>query len=96
MARRTPQEKKRLSYQKDRRNTFGQSTQASRKAIPLHKALVERQNRKAARQALTQVGAAPDDAGAEKRLNGRKSKTWRKYPDEPLGAVVKRKLARRR
>jgi len=41
----TPQEKKELSYERDRRNVYGRSPHASRKAIPLHKALRNRANR---------------------------------------------------
>lgn len=41
----TPQEKKSLSYQKDRRNTYGENSKASRKDIPLSKALAIRAER---------------------------------------------------
>ena len=38
----TPAEKKRLSYERDGRNTYGQSNKASRKAIPRFKAASKR------------------------------------------------------
>lgn len=34
----TPQDKKALSYAKDRRNTYGENDKSSRKAIPARKA----------------------------------------------------------
>jgi hypothetical protein len=37
----TPQEKKKLSYMKDRRNTYGENGKSSRKSIRLSKALNE-------------------------------------------------------
>jgi hypothetical protein len=36
---RSPQEKKALSYELDRRNAYGQNDKAARKAIPLRKAM---------------------------------------------------------
>jgi hypothetical protein len=41
----TPQEKKRLSYENDRRNTYGENSKASRKGIPLAKARANRAER---------------------------------------------------
>ena len=99
--RRSPQEKKALSYAKDRRNAYGETDKGSRKAIPLRKRKVNRANRHAARQQLDEVGdrIAPDEAEhaerVEERVQGIKPKTWRKFPDEPLGQVVQRKLLRR-
>jgi hypothetical protein len=42
---RSPQERKALSYAKDRRNTYGENDKASRKAIPLRKAQESRKDR---------------------------------------------------
>ena len=36
--RKTPQQKKRESYEKDRRNTYGENAKASCKLIPIRKA----------------------------------------------------------
>jgi hypothetical protein len=52
----TPQEKKVLSYQKDRRNTYGESVHGARKAIPQRKAWVNRSYRHGVRQQLTPTG----------------------------------------
>ena len=43
----SPQEKKELSLQKDRRNAYGENDKASRKNIPRAKARVNRANRRA-------------------------------------------------
>lgn len=51
----TPQEKKSLSYAKDRRNTYGENSKASRKAIPLSKALGIRSQRHAENTLLQQA-----------------------------------------
>jgi hypothetical protein len=48
----TPQEKKRLSYQRDGRNTYGENDKASRKAIPLRKRLRARAVRRKTREQL--------------------------------------------
>ena len=77
--RRTPQEKKVLSYRKDRRNAYGQSDKASRKAIPRHKRLAARSLRRTAKMALTatsDVSIAPTEPS---RREG-----WKKHPDRPL------------
>ncbi len=90
----TPQEKKRLSLQKDRRNAYGENDKASRKAIPLRKAKVNRSNRRSDTVALSGALGAPDeelDNATEQKLRGRRRKVWRKWPDEPLG----KKLAER-
>ena len=50
--RRTPQEKKQISLEKDRRNVYGEHDKASRKAIPAAKARVNRANRHLDRQTL--------------------------------------------
>jgi len=91
---RSPQEKKALSLEKDRRNVYGANDKASRKRIPRAKANVNRANRRADTVALTDATGAPDeeiDAAAEDAVEGRRRKIWRKWPDEPLS----RKLARR-
>jgi hypothetical protein len=96
--RRSPQEKKALSYARDRRNAFGESDKGSRKAIPLRKRKVNRANRHAARQQLDELGdrVVPERAErVEERVQGTKPKTWRKWPDEPLGRALERKRQRR-
>ena len=96
--RRSPKEKKALSYARDRRNAYGENDKSSRKAIPLRKRKVNRANRHAARQQLGESGdrVVPEHAERiEERVQGTKPKTWRKWPDEPLGQVLERKRQRR-
>jgi hypothetical protein len=89
----TPQEKKVLSYQKDRRNTYGESVHGARKAIPQRKAWVNRSYRHTVRQ---QLAPAPIDLDHELDPVGRvRRKTWRKCADSRLGDVVHSKHTRR-
>jgi len=84
----TPQEKKQLSLQKDRRNSYGENDKASRKSIPLRKARVNRVNRHNESTALSGALGTPDDdldEAVEQKLLGRRRKIWRKWPDRPLG-----------
>ena len=97
---RTPQEKKRLSLKKDRRNTYGENDKSSRKNIPLSKALSHRKVRHKAKDDLHKLATA-DEAKAETvestLATARLQKGWwRKWPDTPLGEVVMRKLTRRK
>ena len=96
--RKTPQEKKRLSYAKDRRNTYGENAKSSRRNIARNKRLRLRNERRTAREPLR--GAAPaldeaqiDLAGA-KAIRKRK-KSWKKHADTRLGVVLTQKLRRR-
>ena len=94
----TPQEKKRLSYAKDRRNTFGENSKASRKAIPLRKAHGIRAERHSQDMRLAQsLGTVGIDAleAVENDVRATPPRVWKKYPDKPLGTFVARKLARR-
>jgi hypothetical protein len=99
MKKRTPQEKKELSYKRDRRNVYGEAPHGARKAIPLHKALRNRANRHVANQAVDYQGPKPDEALAdelESRLHHRAPQEWKKYPDAPLGEVIVRKTTYRK
>ncbi len=96
----SPQEKKRLSLKKDRRNTYGENDKASRKNIPRSKAKSHRAVRHTAKDDLHKLIAAGEEAAdviqstlASPRLQ---KGQWRKEPDTPLGEVVARKLARRK
>jgi hypothetical protein len=92
MRRRTPQEKKRLSYKKDHRNVFGRDTRATRKGIPRGKATRRRRYRRKLKDQLRAVefGIHESAQAARVRKGG-----WRKVPDEPLYNVVPQKLANR-
>jgi hypothetical protein len=97
--RRSPAEKKALSYARDCRNSFGENDKASRKAIPARKAMESRKVRRNANQALG-VHEQLDDAAAAlvesslkndiERVGG-----WRKDPDRPLGLMIERTRATR-
>lgn len=98
MERRTPQEKKRLSYVKDRRNSYGENDKSSRKNIRRNKRIPNSANRRHARTVLTALLGSPDDFRAdavEERMKVRRPKRWRKFPDAPLGAVVDGTLTNR-
>jgi hypothetical protein len=98
MKRRTPQEKKRLSYERDRRNCYGEAPHAARKSIPLRKALRNRANRHSQNQQLSYHGPAPDENLAdelESRIHHRMPKEWEKHRDAQLGEVVAEKLRNR-
>jgi hypothetical protein len=98
MRRRTPQEKKKLSYERDRRNIYGEAPHAARKAIPLRKALRNRANRHYQNQQLDYCGPTPDSDLADAMewlIYHRVPKGWRKFPDAPLREVVPRKLSDR-
>lgn len=98
MVRRSPQEKKALSYARDRRNCYGENDKSSRKGIPLRK---RRRNRVERRREVVLVGAVgrvdlavAEQCEVELLSEGRPSR-WRKWPDLPLGEVVEFKLRRR-
>ncbi|MFJ5812264.1 hypothetical protein [Streptomyces sp. NPDC093093] len=98
MKRKTPQEKKRLSYVKDHRNNYGENDKSSRKNIRRNKRFPNSANRRHAQTALTVLLGSPDDVRAdavEERMNGRRPKRWQKFPDAPLGATVDGALQRR-
>lgn len=95
----SPQEKKRLSLDKDRRNAYRENDKASRKNIPRARACSHRRVRRGAKAAVERVERMDDEAAdclqstlSTPRLQkGR----WKKYPDKPLRFVLARKLARR-
>jgi hypothetical protein len=92
--RKTPREKKPLSLQKDRRNTYGENDKASRIGIPKAKARVNRSNRHSDRQRLDEaIGGLDAEVAAAvvDRVLGRRRKAWRKVADQPLGEVLARK-----
>ncbi len=89
----SPQKKKALSLMRDCRNTFGESTSAARKSIPLRKALESRRVRHENNQALSQADrlddATLDLVESSARQNIARVGGWKKVPDEPLEAVIK-------
>jgi hypothetical protein len=95
MRRRTPQEKKKLSYERDRRNVYGEAPHAARKSIPRRKAERNSSNRHFQNAQLSYIGPTPDEDvldELESRIHHRAPCEWEKYPDAPLGKVISRKL----
>ena len=96
--RRTPQEKKGLSYEKDQRDAYGENDKGSRKSVRKRKRIVNRANRRKAGEQLAQADVLgdPDAAeGAEIRLLSEKPKRWSKEAGISLGEHVERQAVRR-
>jgi hypothetical protein len=98
----TPQDKKRLSYEHDRRNTYGENHKSSRKNIPRRKRISHQDERRAVRQVLISAHGSVEDEVAEeaqsevlRRGRIKKLRAFRKSPDSPLGEVVQQRLRRR-
>jgi hypothetical protein len=97
--RRTPAEKKRLSYERDRRNVYGENDKSSRKWIPLRKRMRARADRRRASQALA-PGVVPSHLADGDHLEVELLRTpdpggWRKRPDMPLGDWLELRRRRR-
>jgi hypothetical protein len=96
----SPQEKKTVSLKRDRRNTYGESPQASRKGIRRGKQRSHMVERRAVSEILGRVRERPEESDeadfvAKKNIFVRKRKAFKKRPDSPLGIVIERKLAKR-
>jgi len=88
----TLQDKKRLSYEHDRRNTYGENQKSSRKNIPRSKQLSHQDERRSVRQALIAAQGditedVADEAQSQALQKGRikKLNAFRKSADRPLG-----------
>ncbi len=97
--RRSPAEKKALSYAKDRRNLHGENDKASRKNIPRSRARSHRANRRKAAAKLGRYEQMDADTAALEE-NAMLSdldrlKRWKKWPDQSLSERVERQKARR-
>jgi hypothetical protein len=94
MKSKSPQEKKRLSYERDRRNRYGQNAKASRRLIPLRKAKAKRAYRKRTNQILSSALSTSDllaDKAPENRIAAVQKKRWQKAPDVSLAVAIKAK-----
>jgi len=99
MEKKTPQEKKVLSYAKDRRNNYGENDKASRISIPKRKAGVNRVYRRKVDEVLKLAKSATDINSItelEETAKNIKRIDWKKYPDAQLREVVEQKLENRR
>lgn len=98
----SPQDKKRLSLQKDRRNMYGESPHSSRKNIRRGKQNQHQEERRTSNQTLALVAAhstedqmiacevAADTGARMNRLKG-----FKKDPDRPLADFIERQQSRR-
>lgn len=98
----SPQDKKRLSLDRDRRNTYGESPHGARKSIPQRKAKQHQEERRASSQTLAQHLVTSEIEDLDKIENDIKVKTrlkrlsgFKKVPDVPLGKVIEQKKKRR-
>ena len=89
---RSPQERKALSYAKDRRNIYGENDKASRKAIPLRKAQQSRKDRHKVAQELAILPRLDEEAAdlieSSARHDVHRLGGWKKAADAALGKVV--------
>ena len=98
MSRKTPQQKKALSYRKDRRNCYGENDKSSRKNIPRARARKQRAYRHKVAQALHVVPgvAVPRELEQiETNVSSLRRRTWKKVPDEPLGEHLAHQVKKR-
>lgn len=93
---RTPQEKKQLSLDKDRRNVVAESQWGARDAIAKRKQWVNQSYRKAVHQELTAlIGSAPTDPETvESAVAATNRHAWRKTADVPLREALARRRSR--
>ena len=95
----TPQEKKSLSYARDRRNVYGENDKSSRKAIPARKAAESRKSRRKANHALGVVERLDEEAAAtvesSLRHDTERVGGWIKEPDAPLSEYMDLQSRRR-
>lgn len=95
---RSPQEKKQLSYEHDRRNNYGENDKSSRKSIRRSKRQPNRSNRHHDGQVLDGATGPADERVAdvvEQMLYVKRRRRWRKWPDIPLDVHVEAVLERR-
>ncbi len=99
----SPTEKKALSLELDRRNTYGDNAKASRKNIPRAKRRTHQHERRAVGQILDGIASVPDpndvlaaEGAAKTAARLKKLKGFHKKPDTPLGEIVERKLGKKK
>jgi hypothetical protein len=95
----SPQEKKELSLRKDRRNLYGECPTSSRKNISRGKKRSHRELRRAASQVLlslkgdtAQLEVDDAESQAKSKIISLKRSAFRKRPDVPLSAAIKRRV----
>lgn len=98
----SPKEKKQLSLERDRRNTYGENSKSSRKNIAKGKQRRNMDERRGVVQVLGHLkGEVDDDVASEAELRAKvtiadsRNRGFRKIPDKPLGVVLARKKSNR-
>ncbi len=95
MKQKTPQEKKALSYSKDRRNCYGESDKGSPVSTRRNKTFPKRAYRKNINDILQSAIGVIDLEKAEAvdiKAKEIKRKKWKKYPDRQLGKIILERL----
>lgn len=90
---RTPQEKKVLRYEKDRRNSVAESRSIAHRAIAKRKAGANQALRRDVHQTLSaglRKADSPEEFDAHVPRTGRKS--WRKSADQPLADHIQARI----
>jgi hypothetical protein len=83
--------RKEQSLKHDRRNTYGENDKSSRKSIHRRKQWVNQAYRRAVRQSF----ALPDPEMVEDRACTVQRVHWKKWPDQPLGNILRNDLIRK-
>jgi hypothetical protein len=98
----SPQHKKKLSLERDRRNVYGECPSSSRKNIRRGKQRSHMEMRRVASQSLALLKGDPEQLDADKAESQMRERVltsqryaFRKVPDAPLGDVIKRKATSR-
>ena len=98
----SPAEKKRKSYKKDCRNTYGENSKASRKNIPRSKRRGHMAERHAVADSLrglngnsSEIEADKADSEIKVRSRLKRLSAFKKIPDKPLSEYLKRRMARK-
>jgi HTH-type transcriptional regulator / antitoxin HigA len=101
-SRSSPQEKKKLSLQHDRRNAYGENAKSSRKNIPRSRQRSHQSLRRAANAPLQRLpGLVPEELAIDMELKSRTSvieksrKSFRKQADQPLGKMLEKKRGKK-
>lgn len=87
----TPQEKKRLSYQHDRRDDYGESKSSSPKSIRWRKRWVNQAYRQQIKHILNAPIGKEDTDEVENQVAEVRRPFWKKSPHAPLGLYLYRK-----
>jgi hypothetical protein len=96
-----PEDKKRLSLERDRRNRYGENSKASRKSIPRGKQRRHMDERRTVGEVLGRLkGTVQEDVAAEAellaktRITDSQRRGFKKQPDTPLGVALAKKAGK--